>query len=42
MPRDRDLVHGYDAIDPAIVWYIVKEKLPVLRVQLEALLGQAL
>ena len=36
------LVHGYDAIDPNIVWYTVKEKLPVLRVQLEALLGQAL
>ena len=35
------LVHGYDAIDPEIVWYIVKDKLPVLRAQLEALLGQA-
>ena len=32
------LVHGYDAIDPDIVWYIVKEKLPILRTELERLL----
>ena len=41
MPRDRGLVHGYDAMDPDIVWYIVKEKVPVLWAQLEALVGQA-
>lgn len=33
------LVHGYDAIDPDIVWFVVKEKIPILRGELEALLG---
>lgn len=32
------LVHGYDALEPDIVWYIVKEKLPILRTELEGLL----
>ncbi len=34
------LVHGYDALKPDIVWYIVKQKLPPLRVELEELLGE--
>ena len=33
------LVHGYDVLDPTVVWYVVKEKLPTLRVELEAMLG---
>ena len=31
------LVHGYHALEPDIVWYIVKEKLPALRDELEAI-----
>ena len=34
------LVHRYDAIDPDIVWHIVKEKLPILRTELEGLFEQ--
>lgn len=34
------LVHGYDVLDPDVVWYIVKEKLPVLRREVETLLGE--
>lgn len=34
------LVHGYDAIDPDIVWFVVKEKIPILRGELEVLLGK--
>lgn len=33
------LVHGYDALKPDVVWYIVMEKLPALRHELEELLG---
>ena len=33
------LVHGYDSLDPEIVWHVVKVKLPVLRAELEKLLG---
>ena len=32
------LVHGYHELDPEVVWYIVKEKLPPLRSELEGLL----
>ena len=32
------LVHGYDVLEPDVVWHIVKDKLPVLRVELEGLL----
>lgn len=28
------LVHGYDAIDPDIVWHVVTEKLPILHREL--------
>lgn len=33
------LVHGYDAIDANVAWHVVKVKLPILRAELEALLG---
>ncbi len=33
------LVHGYGALKPDIVWYVVTEKLPPLRRELEELLG---
>lgn len=33
------LVHGYDVIDSDVVWHVVKEKLPVLRHELEAVLN---
>ena len=32
------LVHGYDSIDDVISWGIIEGKLPLLRVELEALL----
>ena len=32
------LVHGYHDLDPDIVWLVVKEKLPILRDELEAVL----
>lgn len=32
------LVHGYDVLNPDIVWYIVKDKLPLLRSELEGLI----
>ena len=35
------LVHRYDVLEPDIVWHIVKDRLPVLRVQLEELLGSS-
>ena len=35
------LVHGYDVLEPDIVWHIVKDKLPILRAQLEGLLGSS-
>lgn len=34
------LVHGYDAIDPEVVWDIVMTRLPVLRSELETLLAE--
>lgn len=33
------LVHGYLTLEPDVVWHIVKERLPELRSELEALLG---
>ncbi|MFQ5413534.1 MAG: DUF86 domain-containing protein [Phycisphaerae bacterium] len=33
------LVHGYDVLDPEIVWFVVKEKVPILRRELEGILG---
>lgn len=35
------LVHGYDAIEPQTIWYVVTDKLPELREVLRGLLGQA-
>ncbi len=34
------LVHGYDVLKPELVWYAVTDKLPVLRRELEELLGR--
>ena len=34
------LVHGYDALDPEIVWYIVTDRLPVLARQLQLVLDE--
>lgn len=36
--RDR-LIHGYDQVDPEILWNIVQEQLPPLVAQLDGLLG---
>lgn len=33
------LIHGYDAVDHAIVWDVVKTKLPLLRDEIDSLLG---
>jgi len=33
------LAHGYDVIDPAIVWDIIKNHLPVLEAETEGLLA---
>ena len=35
------LIHGYDLIDDAEVWRVIRENLPTLLGQVEALLGQA-
>jgi uncharacterized protein with HEPN domain len=35
------LVHGYDVLDPTVVWFVVTDKLPTLRDELESLLGSA-
>lgn len=35
------IIHGYDTIDPAILWAVVNERLADLRVALESLLGEA-
>ena len=35
------LVHGYDEVKPRLVWDVVETKIPVLRGELEALLGSA-
>lgn len=32
------LVHGYHELDPDIVWSVIKDKLPILRAELEAVL----
>lgn len=32
------LVHGYDSIDPDVLWHVIIAKLPILRTELEALL----
>jgi uncharacterized protein with HEPN domain len=34
------LVHGYDVLDLDLVWAVVREKLPTLRAEAEALLGE--
>ncbi len=36
------LVHGYYALDPAIVWFVLTEKVPELAIQLRVLLGRDL
>lgn len=33
------LIHGYDAVDHAIVWDVVKTKLPLLKEEIDLLLG---
>lgn len=33
------LIHGYDAVDHAIVWDVVKTKLPLLKDEIDILLG---
>ena len=33
------LIHGYDAVDDAIVWDVVQSKLPILEVEVLSLLG---
>lgn len=35
------LVHGYGAVDDALVWDVVGTVLPLLRSEVEALLGEA-
>ena len=35
------LIHGYDAVSDEVVWDIVETKLPVLRAEFEAILGDA-
>lgn len=34
------IAHGYDAIDDAIVWQAIVDKLPVLRQEARALLSE--
>ena len=34
------LIHGYDSVDDEILWDIVQTKLPALRTELGALLGE--
>lgn len=33
------LIHGYDAVDHAIVWDVIKNKLPLLEEEVNRLLG---
>ena len=33
------LIHGYDAVDHAIVWDVVKNKLPLLKAEVDSLPG---
>jgi uncharacterized protein with HEPN domain len=33
------IIHGYDAIDHAIVWDVVENKLPLLKAEVDRLLG---
>jgi uncharacterized protein with HEPN domain len=35
------LIHGYDVIDHETTWSLIQAKLPVLRAELDGLLGQA-
>jgi len=35
------LIHGYDAVDDAITWRIIREKLPVLLSEVNVLLADA-
>lgn len=34
------LIHGYSGVDDRLVWDIVETKLPVLRAEVESLLGE--
>ncbi len=34
------LVHGYDSVNPKVVWHIVTNKLPVLTSELQSLLSR--
>jgi uncharacterized protein with HEPN domain len=34
------VIHGYDAMDDEIVWDVVQNKIPLLRVRVEELLGE--
>jgi uncharacterized protein with HEPN domain len=43
MARTRDqLIHGYFAVDYKIVWDVVREDIPVLKRQIETLVGSSL
>jgi uncharacterized protein with HEPN domain len=33
------LIHGYDAVDHSIVWDVIQNKLPLLREEVDRLLG---
>ena len=35
------LIHGYDSVDPELVWDVVQTKIPALRKQLDAACAQA-
>lgn len=34
------LIHGYDSVDPELVWDVVKTKVPALKTQLKAAIGR--
>ncbi len=35
------IIHGYDAIDPKVIWAIVQERLPAMRELLRELMAEA-
>ena len=35
------LIHGYASVDDRLVWDVVEAKLPVLRREVDALLGES-
>ena len=35
------LIHGYDLVDDALVWDVIKHKLPVLQREIEVLMQQS-